>query len=91
MKIIYRLHAIERMFERNISVEAVPNVINGGKIIEDYPDDKPYPSKLILGYVNNKPVHVVCAVNKAKDEIIIITVYEPDKEKWNSNFERRIK
>jgi hypothetical protein len=38
------------MFERNISDEVVEKVIKNGKIIEEYLDDKPYPSFLILGY-----------------------------------------
>jgi hypothetical protein len=36
------------MFERNISENEVLSVINKGKTIQDYPDDKPYPSKLVL-------------------------------------------
>jgi hypothetical protein len=55
-------------------------------------DDKPYPSFLILGFENRdskKPIHVVFAKN-GKD-IIVITVYRPDKLKWTNNYETRIK
>jgi hypothetical protein len=38
------------MFERQITEEDVRNVLNNGIIIEDYPDDRPYPSKLSLGW-----------------------------------------
>ena len=91
MKIKYRLHAVERMFERNISVDEVKMILNEGKIINEYPDDKPFPSKLILGFINNRPLHLVTAENKNDEEIIIITVYEPDKDQWDEKFERKIK
>ena len=92
MNFIYRTHAIERMFERNISDEVVEEVIKNGKIIEEYLDDKPYSSFLILGYEKNdlkKPIHVVFAKN-GKD-IIVITAYQPDKLKWTNNYQTRIK
>jgi hypothetical protein len=37
---------------------------------------------------NNRPLHIVCAYSKEDDMVIIITVYEPDSQKW-INFERR--
>ena len=61
-----------------------------GKVIEEYPNDSPYPSCLISGRVNNRPLHVVIAENEIDNELIVITVYEPDPVKWDDNFERRI-
>lgn len=87
----FRVHAIQRMFERNITKNEIRGIISNGKVIKDYPDDIPYPSKLILGWVNNRPLHVVVAENKGNTELIIITVYEPDMNKWDSNFERKLK
>jgi hypothetical protein len=55
--------------------------------IESYPDDKPYASRLMLGWANGRPIHVVAA--KAEHEIIVITVYEPDAARWEPGFERR--
>jgi hypothetical protein len=91
MRIIYRLHAIERMFERQIDEEAVNKILTDGKIIEEYLDDKPYPSKLILGFVDNRPIHIVAAENIKEQQIIVITVYEPNRILWDDTFERRRK
>jgi hypothetical protein len=80
------------MFERDISDEAVEEVIKNGKIIEKYLNDKPYPSFLILGYEKDdlrKPIHVVFA--KIDRDVIIITVYRPNKLKWTNNYQTRIK
>ena len=57
--IVYRLHAIQRMFERNVNNDELRQIINKGKMIEKYVNDSPYPSRLILGQVNNRPLHVV--------------------------------
>jgi TusA-related sulfurtransferase len=89
-KIIFRTHAIIRMFQRHVDEKDVRSVLETGEIIEAYPDDTPYPSRLILGWVENKPLHVVTADNIADNETIVITVYEPDQDKWSLNFKRRI-
>jgi hypothetical protein len=79
------------MVERDISEEAVAGVVSRGKVIESYPEDKPYPSCLLLGWAgkgqHKRPIHVVTATTK--HEIIIITVYEPDAAQWGPGFEKR--
>lgn len=89
MKIKFRFHALSRMFERKISEADVVQVLSSGKIIEDYPTDQPYPSCLRLGFVKNRPLHIVTAEATAEATIVIITVYEPDLERWEPGFEKR--
>jgi hypothetical protein len=74
------------MFERKITELELLDVLENGKTIEDYPTDQPYPSRLIFGLTGGKPLHVVAAENKGAQEIIIITVYEPDSEHWEPGF-----
>ena len=88
-EIIFRVHAVQRMFERKISEEDVRHVILTGETIEDYPDDWPYPSRLILGRRERRPLHVVAAYNTDDEQIIIVTVYEPDSAQWTADFRRR--
>ena len=89
MNIKFRFHALSRMFERKISETDVLEVLATGKIIEDYPTDQPYPSCLRLGFVKDRPLHIVTA--EATDDVttVIITVYEPDIARWESGFEQR--
>ena len=87
-RLIYRKHALQRMFERSIYPADVRRILEEGKTIVDYPDDKPYGSRLMLGWSNNRPIHIVAA-NTPESETIIITVYEPDPALWESGFERR--
>lgn len=88
-RLIFRIHAIQRMFQRGISKEDVRYVLMTGKIIEEYLDDTPYPSRLVLGWCGSRPLHIVAADNKEADETIVITVYEPDGKEWEHSFERR--
>lgn len=91
MKLVFRQHAIRRMFERRISVEDVNTALANGKIIENYPEDTPYPSRLLLGYSGARPLHLVAAENVSDGEQIIITVYEPDPTQWEPTFTLREK
>ncbi len=49
-KLIFRKHALQRMFQRSISTMDVGAVLAEGKCIIPYPDDTPYPSRLMLGW-----------------------------------------
>jgi len=85
--LIFRAHALERMFERGVTMEEVRLVIETGKTLENYPEDWPYPSELMIGWVNGRPLHVVAA--EAEDSTIVITVYEPNPALWEADFEKR--
>lgn len=60
------------------------------EILESYEHDEPYPSVLLFGRtVENRPIHVVCAYESQEDQAIVITVYEPDPNRWE-DFRRRV-
>lgn len=88
LNIVYRTHAIERMFQRDVREEDVESVVKAGEVIENYPDDYPYPSCLVLGYIGTRPLHVVYARDE-EGSIIIITVYEPTIVKWMDDLKTR--
>lgn len=87
MKLIYRKHAIIRMFDREISDEDIREILTTGDIIASYPDDRPYPSQL-LGWIGTKPIHILTAETD-DGEIIIITAYHPEPTLWEDNFKRK--
>jgi len=82
-------HAVQSMFERNISSSAMRGVIDSGEAIADYPDDTPYPSQLLLGFEGHRPLHVVYAFHEDKKTCYIVTVYEPDPAIWTDGFRQR--
>ncbi len=88
-KLLFRIHAVQRMFERNISVKKVSQALESGETIEDYSSEMPEPSRLILGFQGKHPFHVVTSENSETNQITIITVYIPDPNKWNKDFKSR--
>ena len=83
----FTAHARKRMKERNIKYENIASSVDNGEIIEQYIDDKPFPSCLILGFSNNEPLHVVLSLNNGI--LWIITTYTPTLEKWENDFKTR--
>ncbi len=73
--------------ERGILLEDVVNALNNGSIIEEYPDDYPFASCLILGRSNEKNLHVCASLDDGY--IYIITAYIPDSTRWESDFKTR--
>jgi hypothetical protein len=81
-------HIFVRLLQRGISMEDVECAILSGTIIEEYPDDHPYPSGLVVGVnVGGQPLHVVCSIGEA--ELWLITAYYPSIEKWTDDFTLR--
>lgn len=82
------MHAAKRLEQRGISIRDVVACITNGEIIEQYPDDYPHPSCLILGLsINQKHLHVVIGSNL--ETIWIITAYYPDIKKWELDYKTR--
>jgi Domain of unknown function (DUF4258) len=79
------------MFERGVTVDDVRDVGENGEIIKEYPDDTPFPSRLILGWRGTRPIHIVAADDTTAKETIIITVYQPEPALWESDFKRKKK
>jgi len=54
-KIIYSNHAVKQMFQRRISTHEVEYVLDNSETIQEYPEDKPYPSKLLFAFYEQRP------------------------------------
>ena len=91
LKLVFWVHAIHRMFERGISSEDVRHVLDAGTTIESYPENSPYPSRLVLAFVGQRALHVVADDDEEEGQTIVITSYEPDPESWDETFRRRLR
>ena len=88
-KYIVRLHARERMLERDITFQEIRECLENSKIIDDYSDDRPFPSFLALGFTtNNRPLHTIWALDD-DNLAYFISVYEPDPDMWIDYKERK--
>jgi hypothetical protein len=79
----------EKMRLRKIGLDELEHAILYGEIIEPYPDDPRGPSCLVFGYSHQKrPLHVLCG-NLEREELLIITAYEPDRKEWEVDLKTR--
>lgn len=81
-------HAEMRRRQRGISVPDIKHALMVGEIIEDYPNDYPFPSCLVLGRSTSaKPLHIVCGIGGGI--LYVITAYHPSQDKWESDWKMR--
>ena len=87
-KVRWSAHCLERMNERDISIADVKSCIENGEIIEEYPDDFPYPSCLIFGSgTQERIIHVVAGTDSKY--LFIITAYIPNMIKFEADLKTR--
>jgi len=77
------------MFERQITEDTVIDAVRHGEVIADYPEDEPYPSFVILGKAEDRPLHVVVGVDAESNRTRVITVYVPEPDLWSEDFRTR--
>lgn len=91
-KLIVRhtFHALrEEMAEGLTAMEIEKALITGFELVEDYPDDPRGHSCLVLTWIHEKPVHIVCAPHE--EALIIVTVYIPSLKDWEEDFKTKRK
>jgi len=83
-------HADEELANDEILDEDLLRSVLHGEIIEEYLDDKPFPSCLIYGKdQKERHIHSVWAYSAEHDIAIVITGYIPDPDRWIDHSIRR--
>ncbi|MBI4822760.1 MAG: DUF4258 domain-containing protein [Nitrospirae bacterium] len=89
-KIFWSLHAVKKLRIESLRKAEVENSLKGCIIVEDYPlESRPLPDCLVLGFAGSAPVHVVVAIDRDFDRILIVTVYRPSAERWEDDWKKR--
>jgi hypothetical protein len=82
-------HAVDQALLRHISVQEIREAVAVSEVIEDYPMDKYGPSCLLLGFTTAaRPIHIQVS-HPTRPLIKVITVYEPNPERWIDQRSRR--
>jgi hypothetical protein len=85
-------HAYDEAADDGLSFDEITFSVLQGEMIEQYPQDKPYPSCLIFGRsFDGEPIHSVWAYNVETKWAVLITVYRPDPARWIEFKERKKK
>ena len=80
-------HSRKLLAERGIRLMDIMDAIRTGEIIEDYPEDTPFPSCLILGFAGERVLHVCASIDE--NQIYLITAYSPDIARWETDWKTR--
>lgn len=87
-KIKWSKHALKRLRERHISIANFKQCIMCGEIIKQYPNDRPTPSALLLGWITKEiALHIVVGCDNAA--IYAITAYYPTPDEWKPDMKTR--
>ena len=87
-QIFWSQHILIRMSQRDIKIDDIENAIKTGEIIEEYPNDYPHPSFLIMGVsVKEENIHIVCGI--CDNNLWMITAYYPSIEEWLEDLKTR--
>jgi len=87
--LVFSGHALRQMFARSITTQDIRTVIDDGEVIASYPDDRPYPSEMLLGFSGGRALHVVLAYNEAIRSGYVVTAYVPDTKLWSEDYKTR--
>jgi len=81
-------HIQKRLAQRDIRKNDVKTALKNGEIIEQYPNDYPFPSCLVLGHdAAGRALHVVCGSSGV--DLRLITTYLPNPFEWTEDFRQR--
>jgi hypothetical protein len=77
------------MFDRGIAPDVVGRIVRQGEQIASYPDDRPYPGELLIGFDDSRPIHVLVARDPQSGECHVVTAYVADPALWDETFRNR--
>lgn len=90
-KVLWTYHVNMRMKERSISRQMMMDSAADFEIIEQYPEDKYFPSFLVYSRYMGTVFHALFAVDMDNDNVRIVTAYYPDLKIWNDDLKTRRK
>ena len=86
---VLTLHVFEKVRALDITLAEFEELLDGGEVIEETPLRPMELKQVVLVLDWLRPLHVVVVVDDVRQEERIITVYEPDTNRWANFRERR--
>ncbi len=81
-------HVFDKVRSIDMTLAEFEELLGGGAVIEEAAVDDGV-KELVLIIEWTRPLHVVVVVDDIREEERIVTVYEPDKERWSADYKVR--
>jgi Domain of unknown function (DUF4258) len=88
-RILWTYHVNMRLGRRFIARETIISAVDSYEIVEAYPEDKYFPSYLLLGRQGAEAFHVLFATDVDDENVRIVTAYYPSPEEWEIDLKTR--
>jgi hypothetical protein len=74
-----------RLGQRFIPRETIIRVAGTYEVVEAYPEDKYFPSYLLLGREGDDAFHVLFGADVESQNVRIVTAYYPSPDEWEAD------
>lgn len=82
-------HAFDKLRLIDCSFAEFAQVLERAEVIEEHELGVEQVKELVLSLDWVRPLHVVVVVDDAREEERIVTVYEPEADRWTDGYRRR--
>jgi hypothetical protein len=86
---LWTYHVNMRLGQRFISRETIIAGARSYEIVEAYPEDKYFPSYLLLGRVGEEVFHALFGADVNGQNVRVVTAYYPSPEEWEEDLKTR--
>ena len=88
-RILWTYHVNMRLGQRFIDRKAIISATESYEVVEAYPDDKYFPSYLVLGRQGEEAFHVLFGADVDRQNVRIVTAYFPSPDEWELDLKTR--
>ncbi|MCA1673789.1 MAG: DUF4258 domain-containing protein [Actinobacteria bacterium] len=82
-------HVFDKVRSIDMALAEFEELLGDGEVIEEQQTEQGQLKELVLVIDWRRPLHVVIIVDEVRGEERIVTVYEPDLERWSHDYRKR--
>ena len=88
-RILWTYHVNMRLGRRFIDRKTIISATESYEVVEAYPDDKYFPSYLVLGRQGEEAFHALFGADVDGQNVRIVTAYFPSPDEWELDLKTR--
>ncbi|MGQ0773417.1 MAG: hypothetical protein ACT4NY_03210 [Pseudonocardiales bacterium] len=89
LPVVLTEHVFDKIRSIDMTLAEFEQLLGGGEVIEEREVEPGLLKELVLVIDWRRPLHVVVILDAPRGEERIVTVYEPDPDRWSHDYRRR--